>query len=514
MALLLLFAVLLQDPADVRSVTVPKQERSTYIPVLEKFRDAEGLLATDVLDCARRCTEMIEDKTIKEPYREARVRVQNTDGSYGDWMTFVPFQLRGRAWLARAQSVAAREAGDGAESARKAVSDLEESVRRGMKSSGLYLDQARRLSSSFKEPAPPGEDPRLAAAEREMAGLRALGGRKDEPRALLARCDEAAEKIRGTPHEGEWKLLREGALRSVAEQFQARLRETLTPVDAWATLRSLGAAEFERRFEAAPPDPALEWIRRCRAELLRAREAAPPERSPLPDFLKLLDGTAQVALDAVVREGDSRSFDPLEALFHDLSRVRLESLLQGTDTLPPDPLRARRDEAQAVLSGFTGMRTAMDRELGTWPDRGAAFRRQHPQFAVHLEGLERSLSRFPSDLEGLDAIGKVLFDTADPRGPWGDAPREALRRIENSLPKLETIEARPLTRDSRQRLATYHLVVRSLRLLLSDERAEAIARREDFREIGRRLREAGGPDPEVMRQVGPKVARIAEAIPP
>ena len=52
---LLLLAGRLQDEAETH--TIPKQERSIYVPARQKFFDAEQLLLKDPSECAKRCID-------------------------------------------------------------------------------------------------------------------------------------------------------------------------------------------------------------------------------------------------------------------------------------------------------------------------------------------------------------------------------------------------------------------------------------------------------------------------
>src|SRR5262249_27615707 len=128
---------------------------------------------------------------------------------------FFPYQLRGLAWMARAQAVAAGDRRGAAELARKAASDFDESVRRGTKASAPYAEQARQLVARWADPAAT-EDPRLVEAEQRIKELRALRDQKAAPEILLEKCEAAAALLPGTAYEGEWRLLRTNA-------FQARV---------------------------------------------------------------------------------------------------------------------------------------------------------------------------------------------------------------------------------------------------------------------------------------------------
>lgn len=554
---LILSAAEAQDAAEARSVTISKQERSAYIPALEKYRDAEAALSRDPRDCAGRCTELIEDRSVKETCKETRVRIQNTDGSYGEWSFFSPFQLRGRAWLAQAQAPD-RERKDAVDLARKAVADLEESVRRGMTSSGPYLERARAIAVPTAEPSP-ASDPRLVEAQARLKELQALVVQRAAAAVLLRRSNEVASLVRGTSYEGEWRYIRANALRAcwteeaeanrfrsalaivtrdgdhlsddersalragieercrrsvdgAVERFRSELRETLPVEEAFRRLTSLDDAEFERRFalpeesELVVGSPELEWSRSCRLRLrtIRSTRGAPAASST--EFRKTMAEAAQAALDAspLVRDGENRAFGALEGLAFDLTRTRLKRIVEGAATDPPEALRIRRAESQVVVGDFEEFGARLEKACSAWPDRGEAFRRHHPFVATHLERLRGITALLPSDLERVDQIARALLDPADPGSLWGSSDRPA-PDYEAELRGLEQREGIVFSRDCRRRLDTCLLVAAISRLLLSGLAAEAVGRREELRRISRRLEEAGGPDPGLMDGVPPKV---------
>src|SRR6185436_11453088 len=317
----LLLAGRAQDDADAKQVTIPKQERSSYVPAVQKYRDAEAAL-TDPLECAKRCTEMLEDKSVREAHRDALLRIQNTDGSYGDWILFAPFQLRGRAHLARAEALAPRDRREAAAQAQLAAVDLDESFRRGVKSSEAPLARARRLALQLKD-AEPAPNERLAEAERRLVEIRKLRDQKAPPPNVLERCESAAEVVKGSAYEGEWGLIRDTSFlahwsgladagrfrsaraavatyggflaaaarrdvlekidersREAARRFHADLRELLPDQDTWAAFVRVPSSEIERRLslpeagELDGVDGGLLWARRCRERLLSVRATA------------------------------------------------------------------------------------------------------------------------------------------------------------------------------------------------------------------------------------------------
>jgi hypothetical protein len=558
---LVLLAAGPQDPAERPPVTISKQERSIYIPVFERYREAEALLPADPLDCANRCAELIKDPAIKDGCREAKVRVQNTDGSYGEWSIFAPYQLRGRALVLQAREAAKRDRKESAALAQAAITDLKESLRRGLKSSDPYLKEAEEFFATVKEGVPV-DDVRRVEAEARIKELRGLRGQKGALEALLKKCEESAAALKGTSFESEGSTIRANAFRelwtqhveaerfrsagqilsaqgaflsaedriairlhiedrcrrhvaSAMERFRTELRETLPPDQAWATLSRLTGAEFERRF-ALPEEPELllvhpelEWGRLCRERLRKVRSVEAAPNAPSSEFRKAFDEASQAALDAVplAKDGQSRAFAALELLAHNLARLRLERELSGAAAAAPESLQARRQEVSAIVASYDAFAGRVEQLLAGWPDRGEAFRRDQA-FSQHAAQVREYPSLLPVDLERVDQIAAALFNPSDHKGIWG---RTAQLALDYEF-ELAALEQSRLSRECRRKLDTCLLVAGISRLLLSGLRGEEIARREELQKVGRRLEDAGGPLPEMMSKVGPKVRVVAERL--
>lgn len=560
---LVILAAGAQDPADSRPpVTISKQERSVYIPVLERYREAEALLATDSVECANRCADLIKDPGIKEVCREVRVRVQNTDGSYGDWLMFAPHQLRGKALLQRARESAKRDRKESAALALGAIADFRESARRGLKSSDALLKDAEEFYATVRETAPI-EDRRLVEAEARIKELRNLREQKVAPELLLNKCAESTAALKGTPFETEGSIMRANAFRdrwsehrdagrfrsagefvssqgaflqaedrnaiqlhledrcrgfvaAAVDRFRTELRETLPPQQAWATLSRLSEQEFDRRF--ALPDgtelirdhPELEWGRLCRARLLRVRSIENAPTAPSAEFHKAFAEAAQAVLDALpqAKGGQVRAFASLESLAYDLARTRLEREASGAAAAPPEALLARRREISAIVAAYEEFSGRLEKQLAGWPDRGEAFRRDQ-EFPHHLTQVRAYPARLPVDLERIDQIAAALFNPGDPKGIWGRTSQPGLE-YEYELATLEQSDGSRLSRESRRKLCTCLLLAGISRLLLSGLSGEEVAGREDLRKIGRRLEEAGGPVPDLLSKVSPKIRAVVE----
>jgi hypothetical protein len=166
-----------------------------------------------------------------------------------------------------------------------------------------------------------------------------------------------------------------------------------------------------------------------------------------------------------------------------------------------------------LIGQFEEFGGRLEKELGGWGDRGAAFRRNHPAVAVHSDQIRAFRSRLPVDLERIDEIAKVLFDPAAPKGLWGKSPQLA-QNCEEELQALEQSEGTRLSRDSRRKLGTCLLVAGISRLLYSGLREEEVAARPELVKVGRWLGDAGGPVADWTTRVSPKVRDLIDRLKP
>jgi hypothetical protein len=272
MRLLIVAALLAQEADELKNVTILKAEKVVYLSAMNTYKDAEKLLESDPGACAEKCSTILDGTDVRDGAREVMLRIQKNDGSYGEFERFTPYQLRGRARLARAQALAGKTRDEAIKFAQDAIGDLDESIKRGAKSSRPHRETAEKLVASLKEG--PKKDPRVEKAEQLMAALRLFVETKPAADAILKKCDEIAAEIKETPSEPEFRLIRERAERQKAEERRSVVEKAL---------------EELRKFAATKPDPT-ELIRRCdafakqhpgvegSAEVALMREAAAGER--------------------------------------------------------------------------------------------------------------------------------------------------------------------------------------------------------------------------------------------
>src|SRR6266436_57185 len=133
MTLALLLLLSLQD-----SEYVQKLDKVKYNLATRNCKEAEKKLDSDESVAIERLNRIIDDPDI--PKKECNLYIQQTD-QYDPPYAFFPYQYRARARL----SLAAKTKIPAEKKAYldEAVRDLQESVKRNMKSSAAYLDAAR-----------------------------------------------------------------------------------------------------------------------------------------------------------------------------------------------------------------------------------------------------------------------------------------------------------------------------------------------------------------------------------
>jgi len=539
-AVVLAFLALAGGPQDEKDhkVLILKQERSTYVPAVEKFREAEKLMKSDPLECARLCGKLLENESIKADHWDSMIRIQNTDGSYGDWALFAPYQLRGRVLLERAQALGSTDRREAAKQARLAVIDLDESVRRGLKSSGEFLDRAKKLSEQLKG-ADETSNERNAEAERRLAEIRKLVEQKATPESVLDKCAAAEGAVKDTPYSVEWRILRKEALKARygahaddGKYRSARIaiatlggflteverKEALAEIErkshdralqfhsglcrlldnkTWAAFVATSDAEIERLL-ALPPademdaaDAELTWARHCRQELIRIRTSPV---GTLDEYLAVLTRTSTLWVEAAgqVREP---AFSALEALLQDLAVVRLERNIAGASTEESEGLARRRDEVQRIIKVVEPF--------------ALQVKKDHP-FITKLRSYPE---RLPVDLPRIDEIGRELFDPANSKGLWGRS-LDLTRDYETELGELERAKGSRLSRGARRKLGTCLLVSEIARRLLSGARTEDLVQSDELKTRARKLAADGGPLPDMMNAVSPRIREVVDRLKP
>jgi hypothetical protein len=460
---------------------VQKLDKVKYNLATRACREAERKLDSDETAAIDRLTRIIDDPEISK--KECNLFVQQTD-QYDPPVAFLPYQFRARARISLAT-----KAGSPAEKKRlldEAVHDLEESVRRNVKSSAPYLEAAqaelRRLATGPGAP-PPADPTPPAAASLRARQIQLLAENRYQSARLLVEREGAGL---APSDRAELVAQAERACRNYLTEEMRRFRGRLQRIASVADLRAMTKDEFEVTFELPPPaevavaHPAYDWARRevpvfsdvwagrkpGSALLAAAEESAHLEEGGENPWLKICEALAWQDLTAEVER-------------------RVAEIA--------DAPKARRDVLSGELRDRLAAWTAFVDRLG--PDA----RKRAPWIDEHTKSVRALAERQPRDLPQLDA--------EDLRACFERFPVEAeLSAFEARLRGFES--AGGLTRESRRALYTLLVAARSFRLFLEGKAEAEVCRtvREDLESLAR----VGGPaDPD---RFGPRIRRVYDSL--
>jgi hypothetical protein len=447
---------------------VQKLDKGKYIQATKICKDAEKKLDSEESYAIERLTRIIDDPDISK--KECSLYIQQTD-QYDPPYAFLPYQYRARARLSLASKTSS--AAEKKRLLEEAARDLEESVRRNVKSSAPFLQSAQaelqRLAaapSAPSAPAPAEPAPPSAAslrirqipliAENRFKSARELVDREG---AGLSAADRA-ELVNQAEH----------ACRNYLTDEMRLFRGRLQRIGSVAELRALTKDEFDvafdlpRQSEVCVAHPAYDWARRQlglfndvwagrkpgSALLLAAEDAARLEEAGENPWLKLSGALA----------------------FQDLSAEVDRRVAECADAP-----KARRDQLVAEIRDRAAAWAAFADRLG--PD----VRKRAEWIEEHAKALRAQAERQPRELAELDG--------EDLRGCFERVPVEsALADFEAKLRK--TGSAGGLARESRQKLYTLLVAARSFRLFLEGKTEAEVQRavRDDLESLAR----VGGPD--------------------
>lgn len=480
MMISLLLGLLLQQNRSVDRL----EKRDYYLPILET-KEAETLIDTDPRTVVEKLDPIINNPKLNK-HIETRARMAEATGGYGDYYMFLPYQFRGRARINLARKATDPEVA--LRLAQGAVSDLEESVRRGvspsedfLKAAKADLEKAKAATAVVKPPDPPlvvKADPAAVLraslapllASSRFKSARALIDKdgKDVPEAERVRlAEEVDRRCRG--------LLNE-------ELFNFRRR--FARLETLAELTEISDGAFDTLFALPAPDeisvaePAYEWARKARAAFKEVHDGKAGGES------LLATAAAAAGLD------DALWFTRTESLaFQGLAegvRARVEKA--------QDQPKAERDALKAQAEALAA---AYMKDFVAKLDPG--FAKKNGELKDHAAELEKSLASFPKELAEL---GKM-----DLEAPLAGSKVEAdLARLDADL---RGLEARPeISIESRRALYEALVTVGALRALLAGKDEDGAAG--DVREWGAKLASAGGAaDP---TRFGPRVEKVFEKV--
>jgi hypothetical protein len=212
--LITLLALSAQTQDRLQDVTVSKQRRSMYISRVNALREAEASMSRDPAECVEKCTQIIESQEIEDGQKEVRLRIEHARGGWGEWIPFLPYQLRGRALLTRAEGMSANARSVAVDLVSRAIEDFKKSVFRGARTSAPFLEKAEallgRLASGDRPAArpetpsvplavppaaTPPEDPRTV--ENILEQIKRLKAEIERLKSKIERLDSPSESPKG-----------------------------------------------------------------------------------------------------------------------------------------------------------------------------------------------------------------------------------------------------------------------------------------------------------------------------
>ncbi len=469
MLTLVALAALLQD-----EVFIPKSGKGPYLDALDKYEAALEASASDAVDAM---TSILENSKIEK--KECRLKIEKSAGDYkrGE---FYPYQLRGRSRMKMAEG-ADRDKAIGL--LEKAVADLEESVRRNVKSSEALLDEAKAQLKKLKDVAP-GVDPE-PEFRREWNAL------VSKSRFTAAR-DHVASKggVLGAEKQKQYLADTEKQCADFVADAAKRFLNNLEDLRGVRTLTSMRRETFERDFELPP-----------RADLISSSRELDFASALRPALAKIRDGGAAleplveqgVAAAAVVEKGENRWFLAIEKLVHEIVYEGIDGRTLKARDAAADQRRVLREECDALSRQWQNF-DAKARQAG---QANADFAKSLParNFAPLFE-------RFPVDDDSIKKVAADIQATAD-----AEDPDRALADIEESLRRLRQRFDR-LSVEARRTVVTYHIVAVALRGFLSGRTVDDVVR--DLRTLGGELRDVGGATD--VKAFGPRVGQVLEKL--
>jgi hypothetical protein len=462
---------------------VQKLDKVKYNLAVRSCKEAERKLDSDEASAIDRLTRIIDDGDLSK--KECTLFVQQTD-VYDPPYAFLPFQYRARARM----SLAAKAASP-AEKKRQldeAVRDLEESVKRNVKSSASYLEAAKaelqKLAAASAPtpaappPAPP-EPPSVTLAALRTKQAQLLAENRFQSARLLADREGA-----GLPAADRAELvsLAEKACRSYLTEEMRRFRGRVQRVASVADLRAMTKDEFEVTFELPPQaeiaiaHPAYDWARR--------------EAGVFADvWANRKPGSALLAAAEEAAHLEEGGENPWFRICEGLAYQDLLGEVERRMTSIADAPKARRDQLNAEVRERLGTWTSFVEHLGaraSWVDD-------------HSKALRALIDRQPRDPAELDG--------EDLRSCFERFPVEPqLQALEDRLRKLDA--AGGLTRESRRKIFELLVAARSFRLFLEGKTEPEVCKgvRDDLENL---VKLGGAADPD---HFGPRIRRVYDSL--
>ncbi len=452
--------------------TVSRIEKGDYSPALREYRAAEAMIDDDPRGAAEKLDAVIGNPKIRKV--ECRIRIEERPAEYGEWMLFLPYQLRGRARL----NLARRSSGDAAERMFSgAVEDFQKSVEAGIRSSEELLRVAREELERLKAAPRLMED----SLERFTQAFQRLlrQNRFKSARALLDGEGRGLPDARREAFAAECERRCRQHLAEQSDEFRRRLARLSTTRD----LREMSDAAFMALFELPPPDEMLSPDPVCVWARAHARAFAEVRAGRAGGEALLAAAAAAAALD---QEGPNPWFAAVENLAFQGIREGVRSAVEGAADAP----KAERDALRARADGLLGLWRNFVDGLGT------GFLERHAFVTDHSAQLAAAVGGFPAEPAELERLDfDACFAAGDPLAELG--------RLERRLREMEE-GGQTMARESRRKLYAAIVTASALRLLAEGSSESDVVRR--LGEYGAKLKRLG--DPVEAREFGPRVERI------
>jgi hypothetical protein len=470
-AILLLLSAFPQD-----KVSIPRSGKSAYARSVPKCRDAERKIDSDPRGAIEILDSILSDGRVKK--RECRIRWETRPGDYSKWYDFFPYQFRARARIKLAESAVP---GDALKLLARARGDLEESVRRGLKTSGNQLTDVLA---------------RIRKLESATAEVDPLPGFRKEWTRIVKRDDfkgarEHVRKEGGFLTEAQKKKFLAETDQACLDYIDGASMDFLSALDRLVDvedLQSISRSLFARKFSLPETEdftvtaPLFDWCLAAHKTLEEVRKG----REALPS---LFDRSVEAI--ALPKEVSVSAFLAMEKLAFDIVWTGIESRANSSRDEPSARRKILRTESDNFAALWKGFEERLLRVA-----RGKTF------FLKEIPGREFAplWSRFPVDAAELKEIPSRLYKTIE-----SPVPGRILGDIGQDMVKLRD-RFDTLSIESRRDVVMFEIVTLLLARFLEGETVLDVARDRDVKALGRELKSLRG-DFKVTRY-GPKVAAV------
>lgn len=424
--------------------SIPKGHKLPYVKATEDCEKAAALIDSDPALAQELLTGVLDTPRVEK--RECRLRYEMQSGTYSKWYDFYPSHFRGRARLRLAAGV---ERATALRHLQGAVTDFEDSVRRGYAPSREFLLRARAQLKALESEGTANPRPQFESEwnaflnDEDFAGAKAHVQKKgafldpDKLADYLTRTNEECEKhltrsttqfIRNLPTSGGIKIISEMRMTDFMDSFALPPKERLTK-DTDLYLWCLDARLL------------LEKLRKERVEQLNAL------------FSQALQALA-------FAENEPRAFRAFTGFAHEILLREISDRAEKARDAGKDERRRLRSEADELRAHWSAFDDQVKMELKT---KDEIEKDVSQWLADWRREMDLSLDGFPQDAEGIDALrGALEASVGRPD------PEEALRELETN------IDGRmdgwgTFSVESRRDLITLRIVAASLRAFLGGE---------------------------------------------